>query len=275
MLGISTLQHPLTLPNGSALLPRAARTRPVIFSRDLYGFIPADVLDQSEPAVLRSIHTIRSGPIAALAGPLSLRLPLPSRVRHALTRLRAYQRVLEEVMQWTPVLPARFGSRLPDRPTTVRLLRKNEDRLERAITTFGHWRQFDIRVSGPRIDPKVGSRTLAAREQIRLELKSLCLAMREQPTLPPGTLLNTTVLIRPFDEPRLDALLARLDGEFGGWLHIDCVGPLPPCNFVRAAISRGRKGAAAAECTLTLTSTLPGRAWSLEMDCDSAANRAA
>ena len=159
-----------------------------------------------------------------------------------------------------------------DRSTAARLLRENEDRLERTIGAYGHLRQLEIRVGGPRVDPAVGSRVLAAREQIRLELKGLCLAMREETPLAAGTLLHLTVLIRPFDEPRLDAALGRLDGEFGGWLQFDCVGPLPPCNFVRAAVSRTGNGSSG--WTLSLNATLPGAVLSPVLGHDAAIHAA-
>lgn len=256
MLGISTLQRSLTPSPPATRTGSSTVKRPVILARDVYGFVPADF--EHEPAFSRRFQCIRSGRVAALTGLPSLQLPMRNRVRHALGKLRTYQRVLEQVMQRTPVLPARFGSRLPDRSTALRLLRENEDRLWRAIQAYGHLRQLDLQVSGPSIDPGVGSRLLAAREQIRLELKSLCVAMHEETSLPAGTLLSLRLLIRPFDEPRLDGSLARLDGEFGGWLHFHCVGPLPPCNFVRATILRTGNGTSAWK--LGLTSTLPGAA---------------
>ncbi|MFP3944280.1 MAG: GvpL/GvpF family gas vesicle protein [Alphaproteobacteria bacterium] len=259
MPGISTLHHSPAVSDRPAFFPAATGKRPVFLSRDLYGFVPAGFSGEPAPGVLKRYQCIRAGSVAALAGPPSLRLPVRNRVRHALGKLRTYQRVLEEVMRRTPVLPARFGSRLPDRSTALRLLSRNEDRLTRAIATYGHLLQLELRVSGPRVEPGVGSRILAAREHIRLELKNLCLAMQERTDASAGTLLGLTMLIRPFDEARLDAALARLDGEFGGWLRFHCIGPLPPCNFIRAAVERSGNGASG--WTLNLNSTLPGAAW--------------
>lgn len=247
-----------------------AAQRPGLVARELYGFVPADCVGEwNGSASARRIHCIRSGRVAALAGPLSLRLPLRGRVHGALARLRLYQHVLEEVMRRTPVLPARFGARLPGRAATGLLLRDNEDRLLRAIEAYGHLLQFGLRVTGPRVAPGSGPRILAAREHIRLELRSFCLAMRDEPDPQGRALLCMTVLTRPWDEARLDAALARLDGEFGGWLQFTCIGPLPPCSFVRVTLTRN--SVASSAWGLDLSSTLSGAAWPpLPLQCPAA-----
>lgn len=212
---------------------------PIIVSRPVFGFIPAQYAQgiTHERPMGRRLQCICGERVAALAGPPALTLPAPNKVLRSLRRLRTHQQMLENVMRRVPVLPVHFATQLPNRQTIRRFLRENDERLLRAIDVYGHLLQLEVLVSCRGPQPG-GCRAAAAREQIRLELRRRSLAIREEAVDGKDTLLWATVLFRSLDEPRIDAVLARLHGEYDGWLHIKCVGPLPPCRFARARVLR-------------------------------------
>lgn len=192
-------------------------------------------------------------------------LPRDEAVRYLLT----HQRVVERVMETTPLLPVKFGTVLPDEAHVRAFLERGESLFRANLDKFTGLQQLEIVVlwNLEEIFPAIGAEAPIARlkaelagrpaeetkaERVRvgqlvqasLERRLLALrarllpALREgardlvvNPVLHESVVANVALLVDAAQREALERRLEQLDRDFGGRLYFRCVGPLPPYSF--------------------------------------------
>lgn len=183
--------------------------------------------------------------------------------------LTAHQRVLETVQQDFPVLPARFGTILPDKERVLALLRRGAAVIAPALEAYAGKQQFEVVVlwdlaqvfdmiaadeqiaalkaqiaaKGPASSADdrvlVGQLVHAALQQRRAllsqdvvaQLRDLAADVIVNPLMNDSMVANIALLVDETRRDVLDARLDELDAQYGGRLQIRCVGPLPAYSF--------------------------------------------
>jgi hypothetical protein len=187
----------------------------------------------------------------------------------AVRYLLAHQRVVETVMHDFPVLPARFGTVLPDESWVHRLLVQGGDLLRTTLEGLAGRVQMEVVVlwSLQQVFQEIGQEAHIARlkEEIRsrppeqtlterqavghmvqaaLEqrrgdlrdhvicpLRELALDLVINPIMDDSMVANVALLLDQAGREALDRQLELLDQRFQGRLLFRCVGPLPPYSF--------------------------------------------
>jgi hypothetical protein len=162
--------------------------------------------------------------------------------------LRRYEEIVERLMARQPVLPARFGSVLPDDDAARAALRERYDELRRALEAVrgavelgvrGSWTQVPTR-SAPRSGTEYllgqldirrrAERAVGCVDPLRELARSSKVKVLPQPSVP----FLAAFLV---DRERTDefmGLVEQLDGAFEDG-ELICTGPWPPYSFVQDA----------------------------------------
>lgn len=231
-------------------------------ARFLYGVVDADREPVRAPGLDdAAVELVTCGDVGALASPTHDAEVLPRRAA-----LLSHTRVLDEAIRFGPVLPARFGTVLPN-VDTLRdgLLAARHDVLRDDLARLRD--AVEVRLRGEYDEPAAlarivrGDREVARlreqasthRDRIRLgELVTAhlrALADREaervvQAVRPLARDLSVQDPASALELPRLSFLVARaaletieetvkrLDGELGETLQLHLTGPLAPHSFV-------------------------------------------
>jgi hypothetical protein len=188
--------------------------------------------------------------------------------------LVAHQRVIEEVMQAFPILPAKFGTVLPDEDSVHRLLAQGETLFRTTLEKFAglvqmevvvlwdlqkvfqeigqeaHIAQLKAQVEGRPPEETliervaIGQMVQASLEQRRSSLHDyliyslgkVALDLVVNPPMDDSMVANVALLIDEAGQEALDRQLELLDEEFEGQLTFRCVGPLPPYSFATVEV---------------------------------------
>jgi hypothetical protein len=238
----------------------------------VYGIVRADALEGREslnsPAVGGRGDRVRAVRMRELAAFVS---DSPE-ARYDVSRenLIAHQRVLEEILAFTEVIPAQFGLiSASDARVSEQLLKTRHDELS-AILAHIHGRvELGIKVLWKRdriftelateideireLRDEMASRPLGHNEQIRLgqlveqamaelrtrdaeqivsELEELCAEMKTNHLLTDMMVLNAAFLVEKEHESRFDAAVDAIAERNAERLILKYVGPLPPFDFV-------------------------------------------
>jgi hypothetical protein len=219
------------------------------------------------------VRTVCEGGIGIVAGE-SERLAF-SRIapERTLQCLAQHQRVLEQVMRDSPVIPLKFGTYADDEGQIRRILRQGAGEFAAALKEFGPKVEVDlsacwtdlagvlaeiagdaaIAAAKARLADRPASTQQRAevgqlvkkllderRDQVasRLEaaLRAVCAKVIVNPAKDDTTILNAAVLIGREEQARLEGVLDQLDHSHAGRLHIRCIGPLPAYSFAMAEI---------------------------------------
>jgi hypothetical protein len=215
------------------------------------------------------VYTVGEGGLMAVVSDIA-RPSLAGQDRaEVIQHLTAHQRVLETVQQDLPVLPARFGTILPDRERVLSLLRRGGAVIGPALDAYAGKQQFEvvalwdlqqvfqqigadeqivalkaqIAARGPEsgADDRVlvGRLVHAALQQRRALLSQEIAAQLRgpaddvivNPLMSDAMVANIALLVDDGRRHELDARLDELDAQYGGRLQIRCVGPLPAYSF--------------------------------------------
>ncbi len=209
----------------------------------------------------RRIRPVIAGGLAAVVTSTPQGRLWHNRQRKALHRLRFYQTVLESVMTFLPILPARFETRMAGTERIRTFLDSCGQDLRSPLDQYGSLIQFEVLVSWSVVDAiedlraqgliglkfgKGGEHDLETAhalkaaveghrrgltDRIRTVLSAVSLDVIETPRMEETVVANFTCLLRRADELSLDAALKTFDRETGGRLKIRCIGPLPACSF--------------------------------------------
>lgn len=218
------------------------------------------------------LSTIDAGGYAAVVGDAAANLK--GRGREELGRLLVdHQKVVEQIMRATPLLPVQFGTQVPDEPGVRTMLEHGAPLFDDAFAEFGGCSQLEILVTWDVAavlaelaaeEPLAGWRASlaatpsapsAAREEFGRRIKEALDAHRATIAQRFTTLLQgcvTDTLVHPPADDRVvlqiallvhgdalaavDAWLEMLDKEYGGRLHFRCVGPMPPSSFAAVRV---------------------------------------
>lgn len=207
--------------------------------------------------------------LAAVMGPAPSGLWRQAGKAALAQRMLAFQRSLEALMPFGPLLPAKPGSLFRDPLEPTAFLIAHAGPLRSALAEMGGLHQIQVLVAwdpaamlerlrgsarlaplaaGPDpLDRRGYARALAAiMEQYRAELgRDFAATLRavtvDMLLLPPDGetgLLNATVLIDPARQAAFDAAVEAIDAVATEALKIKVVGPLPACAFASVTVEK-------------------------------------
>ena len=223
------------------------------------------------------VRTIASDGIGAVVS-RSPRIPFAGiPPEQTLRHLAAHQRVIEQVMKHSTVVPVKFGTYADGEADVRKILRDNRSELEQALKRFDGTIELDVVVSWP--DMPLVFQQLAKEEPVR-KLKAALAALPPDQALggkiklgelvkerldmhrrnvaeeilealrdvardlsvndlkDDTMILNVALLLDRGAERDLDARVGELDERFEGALNFRCVGPLPPYSFGTAELKK-------------------------------------
>jgi hypothetical protein len=192
----------------------------------------------------------------------------------AVRYLVPHQRVVEAVMQTFPILPAKFGTVLPNETWVRRLLGQGEALFCTTLEKFAGLVQMEVvvlwdlqqifqeigqeenitelkaQIAGRPLEETlieqvaVGQMVQASLERRRASLRDYLIHwLREvardlvvNPTMDDSMVVNVALLVNEAGQEALDRQLELLDEEFEGWLTFRRVGPLPPYSFATVEV---------------------------------------
>ena len=241
----------------------------------LYGIVPSQGPKDFGPVGLdgSTVRVVCEGGIGIVAG--EARRIAFSRIapEKTLQYLAQHQRVLEQVMRDSPVIPLKFGTYADDDGQILRIIRQGGREFAAALEEFGPKVEVDLSACWTDLTSVLteiaGDAAIAAakaqladrpatmqqragvgrlvkkllderRDQVasRLEaaLRAVCAKVIVNPAKDDTTILNAAVLIGRTEQARLESVLDQLDHSHQGRLHIRCIGPLPAYSFAMAEI---------------------------------------
>lgn len=144
--------------------------------------------------------------------------------RAELMRLVGQQRVLEALIGFGPVLPARPDAFIADEAEAHALLQAHGAVLEAQLASYGGTVQYQVTVEGSADveDPRAlvtATLTRASRDLIHLPLSETSM------------IANAVALIGRGEEELFEDALAEIDAAFDGQCRIRMIGPMPPVSF--------------------------------------------
>lgn len=160
--------------------------------------------------------------------------------------LWSHDRVLENVMQHGPVLPARFGSTFADSDALVALLEREGPRLRGQLERVRGCVELAVRLSLPAADqpvPQTGREYVQARltqrdesrAAVEMALEPLAehAVLSQQNAASETTTLTASYLVRASEVDRFAEEVRELASRHTE-LSLSCTGPWPPYSFVGA-----------------------------------------
>ena len=240
----------------------------------LYGIIPNDQkiifdevcgMDDDDDEV----YTWPFDSIAAVVGASPLGDYRGLKRDQAMRYLVTHQRVVEAVLAHFTVLPAKFGTLLPDLGHLERLMIQGCALFQRSLSNMAGLAQMEVvtlwnlqqvfqeigqeeavaqlkvrmaqHPAGQTLDERVAigrlvkesleRRRTALGERIAPVLQALARDSVVNPTLDDSVVINLGLLLDDAGRAALDRTLAQLDQAFGGQFTFRSVGPLPPYSF--------------------------------------------
>ncbi|MBV9604760.1 MAG: GvpL/GvpF family gas vesicle protein [Solirubrobacterales bacterium] len=213
----------------------------------VYGVVEAGEIDEFGCGLTGDpLFAITEGPLDAVVSDHHDRAPEPSAAA-----LEAYERTVRRLMDRAAILPAQFGSLLPDDGEVRGLLRgRRRDLLARLGRVRGaveiglraSWRPGAGAVADPR--PRTGASYLRERLELRQSARRVASELDPLTTLARGS--RRALVPRP-DLPVLDAYLVdrgrvrefvamveQLDDRLED-VELVCTGPWPPYSFAEGA----------------------------------------
>ena len=242
----------------------------------LYGVIPARHAKDFGPIGLggQPVRTICDGELGILAStcePIDFQTALPEKTLHCLAQ---HQRVLEQVMAESPVVPLKFGTYADSREQIARIIDSGLKQFTNALAAYGGKVEFDIAafwsdVQGVLTDIAKDERVVTMKDTIpagqpptlnqRVALGRLVKQLLDErrgqaarelldaiqtiwpnvvvnPTRDDAMVLNAAVLIGRDEQSLFDKVISDLNGRCDERFNFRCVGPLPPYSFATANI---------------------------------------
>ncbi len=239
----------------------------------VYAIIPAETRATFDVAGVDDLHDmVYSLPHRGLAAVVSrtTRTHYRGMTRQEVLRyLVAHQRVVEAVMAAFPVLPARFGTVLPDDAGVCRLLEQGDGLFRSTLERLAGSAQVEVVVTwdlamvfqeigaeedilrakaqalggppdevaaaraavGQMVKGSLDRRRSALHNRLVPRLRDVAADLVVNPLLDDRMVANVALLLNKTDRETLDRRLVELDREFQGRLNFRCVGPLPPYSF--------------------------------------------
>jgi hypothetical protein len=204
----------------------------------------------------RPLHAVVEGPVAAVVSEEA-----GGRPESTIGALLEFERTVERLIEGRAVLPAQFGSVLPDEPAVRAMLIARRDDLVARLEQVRGAVEFELRArwrDAQTITPEAGSDPAAAYLQIGLQLQARAREVADVLDPLGGVSRDSrrALLPRP-DIPVLDAylvdrarehdflaLVERLNARLEQ-AELACSGPWPPYSFSDAAPLPGAGGAGA------------------------------
>ena len=177
--------------------------------------------------------------------------------RKQLNRLVEEQRVLEDLLAFGPLLPARPGQRIASEDDARALLAAHGDALTEAFAEFGKTVQYQITMEwtaspearemtaqnpvleGPAaaIESLVAAARQGLRDLIEPHLRRACRDLLDLPLDTANMFSNIVVLVAADGVAALEAALEAIDGALPAPSRIRMIGPLPPVSFAAVTLT--------------------------------------
>ena len=244
-----------------------------------YGIIPTDSkiivdevsgMDNDED----SVYTLPHRGIAAVVG-TSPRDDYRGLKRDQAVRYMVnHQSVIEAVQSHFTVLPAKFGTVLPDADAMERMLQQGHPKFEAAVANLNGLTQMEVvtvwnlqqvfqdignqpeimeiktRIAGLPQDQTLQDRITIGRlvkeaidqrrsdltAQIAPRLRNLARDSVTNPVVDDSIVVNVALLLDAAGRNELDAVLEALDKEYDGKMNFRSIGPLPPYSFATVEV---------------------------------------
>ncbi|NQT54342.1 GvpL/GvpF family gas vesicle protein [bacterium] len=197
--------------------------------------------------------------------------------QETLRHLAAHQRVIEQVMKHSTVVPVKLGTYAAGEADVLKILRDNHSGLEQALARFDGTIELDVVVTWPDLTPvfqeiakeeavqrlraeiatlpqdqafqqriklgelvkeRLDARRRNLAEQILEGIRDLARAVSVNDLKDDSMILNVALLLERSAEGELDARVGELDERYDGALNFRCVGPLPPYSFGTAELRK-------------------------------------
>lgn len=233
----------------------------------IYAIIPMDVgVFEAVAAVVASasLRMVMARPFAAVVGN---GIKTVGRNREELMPLLlSYQRLIEQILRVSPVLPVRFGTLAPDEASVLAMLSTGGPKIAAAFDQIAGCVQMEIVVKwdaeavfseiaeetaiaslkqqwkdqpseelraaiGDRVKQSLEHRRAALAQSLLGSLRALAADAIAYPPTDDRVVLQAALLMRPADLTALDNLLEELDTLHGGRISFRLIGPLAPCCF--------------------------------------------
>jgi hypothetical protein len=220
------------------------------------------------------VYTVAHRDLAAVVSASRLADYRGLRRDQAARYLVAHQGVVEAVMQVFTILPAKFGTVLPDEDSVHRLLAQGETPFRTALEKFSNQVQMEVvilwdlkevfqeigqeahiaqlraqvegrppeetlieRVAiGQMVQASLERRRSSLRDYLIYWLGKVSLDLVVNPPMDDSMVANVALLIDEAGQEALGRQLELLDEEFEGQLTFRCVGPLPPYSFATVEV---------------------------------------
>jgi hypothetical protein len=245
-------------------------------SQYLYGVIPAGKSRDFGPIGLdgETVRAICEDDLAVVVSRgtrVSFTTVAPEKTLQCLAQ---HQRVLEQVMVDSPVIPLKFGTYADSDEQVRRILRSGRKEFAQAMDRYGsrvevdlaaQWEDIQSVLAEIATDERIVSlkTRLAGERQVgigqRIAMGKLVKQLLDErrtriagelvmaihsrwpnivvnPTRDDTMLLNAAILVGRDEQAEFDNVIAELNGRYGDRFHFRCVGPLPPYSFATAEV---------------------------------------
>lgn len=242
----------------------------------LYGVIPAGNAGDFGPIGLggQLVRTVCDGDLGIIAStcePIDFHTASPEKTLHCLAQ---HQRVLEQVMAESPVVPLKFGTYADNEECIARTIDSGRKPFAEALAVYGDKVEVDIAafwsdVQGVLADIADDERVVAMKDKIAAGqqptldqrvaigqfVKQLLDERRDQtagellkairtiwpnvvvnPARDDAMVLNAAVLVGRDEQSLFDQVIADLNDRREERFNFRCVGPLPPYSFATAEV---------------------------------------
>lgn len=219
------------------------------------------------------LSTIDAGGYTAVVGD-GTAPELKGRSREELgRRLVDHQKVVEQIMRSTRLLPVQFGTQVPDEPGVRAMLERGAPLFDNAFAEFGDCSQLEVLVTWDvgtvlaelvaqeplarlrarlAVDPATplaeredfgrcvkaafDTRRTEVAHRIETLLRDAATGIIVHPTTDDRIVLHLTLLVRGNALAAVDQRLEMIDKEYDGCLHFRCIGPMPPSSFAAVCV---------------------------------------
>ena len=242
----------------------------------LYGVIPAGKSRDFGPIGLdgREVGSVCEGELAVVTSRgtrVSFATLAPVKT---LQFLAQHQRVLEQVMIGSPVIPLKFGTYADGDEHVRRILRSGQKVFAQALDRYGSRVEVDLAAQWEDVQPVLAEiaadervvslkNRLASERQVGIAQRvvlgklvkqllderrskiagELVMAIHSRwpnlvinPTRDDTMLLSAAILVGRDEQAEFDQAISDLNVRYGDRFHFRCVGPLPPYSFATAEV---------------------------------------
>jgi hypothetical protein len=270
----------------------------------VYGIVPLNGVeyDYDDVAFAASdgrFQIVRNGEVAAVISDSTFATLTELPRAELMRNLTRHQEAIEEIMDYSTVLPVKFGTLLDDEEQVRTLLHLGHDEFVRTTRTIGACVEFDVAVTWEPADvfasiakePQIAAlkaqvEALSAEERLRAsvalgqvvkqafeehrnatrdalvqEIGKVVRRWQLNPLMDDNMVMNVACLVSDEQLSSLEATVMALDKQYEDGLQFRLIGPLPPYSFATVEARVVRPNNLSEACQLL---DLPDNSYTLE-----------